>query len=445
MKKLMAWALLLAMLLPLGAQAQDEALPQAFRVKYKVEERKINKERSFVSKEHVTTARKDVDQVINGLVDAFDAEYAPQLVPDKTNKPRRNSRLDIHVVHSVSGESAVSFLVLARDTCNRRQRWSPFTTRVFDMADGRLITLADLFPADSAAWQVLGNAVREQLAAYFPAEDADQAVLSALCTPDALRQAEFMLGPVCLSLHYEARILYPDHPTLMQVRVPYSALRGMMTEYGERQTDNSRYKMVALTFDDGPSYTTTALVLNHLRHAGAQATFFLIGDRINEYPDIAMRENDENHSLQSHTFKHVDASKQSQAKLLSNLKSFEDALIDAVGMKPTMLRAPYGVFDPFVEADIGLGLIHWGVDTKDWTGKSSSGVLNVVKDEVRSGSIVLMHDIKENTPESTQKVTEWLFSKGYLCVTVQDLFLHFEKEMIPNKIYYAVNENTNTN
>lgn len=444
MKKRMAWALLLAMLLPLCAQAQGDALPQAFQVKYKAEERKINKERSFISKEYVTTARKDVDEQINALVDAFDAEYAPQLVPDKTNKPRRNSRLDIHVVHSVSGESVVSFLVLARDTCNRQQRWSPFTTRVYDMADGRLLALTDLFPEDSGAWQVLSQAVREQLSAYFPAEEADEAALSALCAPDALKQADFMLGPVCLSLHYEAKVLYPSHPTLMQVRVPYTALRGMMTEYGEKQMDNSAYKMVALTFDDGPSYTTTAVLLNQLRYAGAQATFFLIGERINEYPDIAMRENDENHSLQSHTFKHVDASKQSQAKLLANMKSFEEALTGAVGTTPIMLRAPYGVFDPFVEADIGLGLIHWGVDTKDWTGKSSSGVLGVVKDEVRSGSIVLMHDIKENTPESTKMVTEWLFSQGYLCVTVEDLFLHYEKEMIPNKIYYAVNENTNT-
>ena len=446
MKRLIAWALMAALLLPGAALARESALPQAFRVKYKVNERKINRERSFISKEYVTTARKDVDEAINGLVDAFDAEYAPQMEPDKSSapKPRLNSRLDIHVVHSVSGESCVSFLVLARDIRYNVQRRSPFTTRVYDMTDGRLIRLSDLFPENSRAWQVLAEAVRAQLSAYFPDEAADQAALDALCAPEALARAEFMLGPVCLSLHYEARALYPDHATLMQVRVPYSALRGMMTEYGEKQTDNAGYKMVALTFDDGPSSTNTAVLLNNLRHAGVEATFFLIGKNILEYPQMVMRENDENHSLQCHTFDHKDASGMSREAILANMERFTAALVDAVGTVPVMMRAPRGVFTPFVEADVSLGMIHWGVDTKDWTGKSSSAVLSAVKKEVHSGSIVLMHDIKDNTPEAAKMAAEWLFDQGYLCVTVQDLFLHYEKEMIPNKVYYTVNENTNT-
>lgn len=443
MKKWMLWALLLALLLPQTAFALEDKLPDAFQVKYKVSERKINGDRSFVYKEYVTTARADVDEAVNAIVDAFDEEYAPQLEPDKSKKPKRNSRLDIHVVHTVSGESCVSFLILARDTYNRVQRQSPFTTRVYDMNDGHPVALSDIIAEDGGGWQAIAQAVREQLTAYFPGEEPPADVLDTLCARGALKRADFMLGPVCLTLHYEAKVLYPDHPTLMQVRIPYSALRGMLTEYGEKQTNNLNYKMVALTFDDGPSYTNTAVLLNNLRHAGAQATFFLLGELIEEYPDITMRENDELHSLQSHTYKHTNPAKSSKEKLLAAIDKFYTALTGTVGTAPIMLRAPYGEFEPFVKLHLDLGLINWSVDTKDWTGKSSSAVLSTVKKEVKPGAIILMHDIKEKTPESGKQAAEWLFEHGYLCVTVQDLFLRYEKEMVQSRVYYSVSETTN--
>lgn len=79
----------------------------------------------------------------------------------------------------------------------------------------------------------------------------------------------------------------------MRVTVYYSALASVLTDEARVQTDNSAYSLVALTFDDGPSYTPTARLLNNLRHTGAVGTFFLVGSRIDEYMDVAMRENDE--------------------------------------------------------------------------------------------------------------------------------------------------------
>ena len=428
--------------LPLGAEAAEgAALPKVFQVKYTVKEREINNGRSFVSKEYVTTALKSVDEEINGLVDALDAAYAGTLTPDPGKTPRRNSRLDIHVVHSVSGESAVSFLVLARDTHNRRQVKSPFETRVYDMNTGALITLDDLFDQDSEAWDVLAEAVYEELNAYFPAEEADPEALLALCGRDAIRETPFTLGPVCLNLHYEAKALYPQHPTLMRVTVPYDALRDMMTDLGRRQTDNASYKMVALTFDDGPSYTNTATLLNNLRRAGAVGTFFLVGERIEEYPDMAMRENDESHSLQSHHYKHVNASNSTLARTQEYTEKFYQVLTQTVGTAPALLRAPYGVFEPFIEAGVDLPMIHWGVDTKDWTGRSAAAILKVVREETRSGSIILMHDIQDQTPGAVKDVVNWLFANDFLCVTVEDLFLHNRQPFTPNQIYYRIDPN----
>ena len=95
---------------------------------------------------------------------------------------------------------------------------------------------------------------------------------------------------------------------LMHVTIPYNAIRGMLTAYGERQINNTQYKMVALTFDDGPVYANTAKVLNSLRYHGAQATFFMVGTLIEENRDIALRAHDELHSLQSHHYRHISKS-----------------------------------------------------------------------------------------------------------------------------------------
>jgi peptidoglycan/xylan/chitin deacetylase (PgdA/CDA1 family) len=443
MKRFFVCLLALALLLPgMGRAEKASAFPAFFQVKYKVEERKFNSDRCFVSKEHVTTALSQVDEEINALVDGFDDAMAGQMTPDKGKNPKRNSRLDIHVVNTRSGESALSFLVLARETYQRKQKQSPIAGRVYDMATGQKITLNDLFSEDSEAWGVLADAVREQLNAYFPAQTADPEALNALCTREALLETPFMLGPVCLSLHYEARTLYPKQGSLMRVTVPYSAMKGMMTEYGRKQTDNSNYKMVALTFDDGPAHTTTATLLNNLRHNGAQATFFIVGDRIEEHAYIVLRENDENHSIQSHHFKHTDTSKSTIGRIQSYTEKMYKAMTETFGLGPLMLRAPYGIFDYFIKAKVNLPLIEWDVDTKDWTGKSSAAVLNVVKKEVKEGSIILMHDIKDHTPESGRLAAEWLYDNGYMCVTVEDLFMHYGREMVPNKIYYRVKTET---
>ena len=211
-----------------------------------------------------------------------------------------------------------------------------------------------------------------------------------------------------------------------------------MTDYGKRQTDNSRYKMAALTFDDGPAYENSAKIINYLRQHGAQGTFFVVGERIKEYLDIVMRENDEQHSVQSHHYKHTNSEKSTVGRTQKYTQDFYKALTGAIGTAPLMLRPPYGKYEMFIKAKVDLPLILWDVDTKDWAGRSASRVLSVVREETKPGSIILLHDIKDKTPESARVVMDWLKENNYLCVTVEDLFQHFGQPMTPNRVYNSV-------
>ena len=321
--------------------ALGDGLPEAFSVTYKTEDRFVNHKRGFVSKEHIAAANPAVASEINALVDAYDEQYAPAL--KGSDNPKRNSRLDIHVVHSVTGTKWVSFLVLARQSYARKQLSSPFTARAYDMDTGRQLVLTDVVQDTPEAWDILSAAVREQLSAYFPNEEANVDTLNRLCSREGLLNTPFMLTPAALTLHYEASALYPGHPTLMRVTVYYSALAGVLTDEARVQTDNSAYSLVALTFDDGPSYTPTARLLNNLRHTGAVGTFFLVGSRIDEYMDVAMRENDENHSLQSHHYVHTNTEKSTPERIRNYSQRVYDKIASIAGKPPIMMRPPDGL------------------------------------------------------------------------------------------------------
>ena len=219
--------------------ALGDGLPEAFSVTYKTEDRFVNHKRGFVSKEHIAAANPAVASEINALVDAYDEQYAPAL--KGSDNPKRNSRLDIHVVHSVTGTKWVSFLVLARQSYARKQLSSPFTARAYDMDTGRQLVLTDVVQDTPEAWDILSAAVREQLSAYFPNEEANVDTLNRLSSREGLLNTPFMLTPATLTLHYEASALYPGHPTLMRVTVYYSALASVLTDEARVQTDNSAY------------------------------------------------------------------------------------------------------------------------------------------------------------------------------------------------------------
>ena len=111
MKKMLA--LLLILLLPLPALAEKaDSFPACFQVKYTVKDQ-LNQQ-SYLSWEYVQTAQSAVDTEINGLVDGYVAKLGPEM--QKAGNPKRNSRLDVHVVNTRSGQSLVSFLVLARES-----------------------------------------------------------------------------------------------------------------------------------------------------------------------------------------------------------------------------------------------------------------------------------------------------------------------------------------
>ncbi len=436
MRRICAVLLAAALLLPALAAAEGFVYPAVFEVEYKVNERKVDDNRYFVSKEYLLTTNEAVNAELQQIADDFDEQLFPQMQPDKSKNARRNSRLDIETTHYITGDSWLSVMVLARMSYDRAQVQSPFTTRTYDLLSGKRILLTDLFPEDSAAWDLLAERVQSHIGGLFPSEERNPEAVAALADRKALEQAEFTLSGFELTLHYEARTVYPAKAGLMHVRFFYDELWEDMTEEAQIQTDNTDWKMVAITCDDGPAYAETAKTLANFRHEGARVTFFTVGKKVAGNPDILMRAFDQNHVIASHTYNHWSGYSMSDAAMHKELDEHNALLLELTGEKVGLFRAPGGTYPPWIEADIGLPIIQWSVDTYDYTGKSARKIFYSIRNHAQDGDVILMHDSGKIMNTSIELFAQWFRENGFMMVTVDELAHANGVTMQPNTVYY---------
>lgn len=190
-------------------------------------------------------------------------------------------------------------------------------------------------------------------------------------------------------------------------------------------------KIIALTFDDGPDDVYTPAVLDVLKEKQVRATFFLIGNRVEQYPEVTRRIIEEGHLIGNHTFTHPNTGKPLGEQLRNELERTEKALA-AFGVSPSYLfRPPYGALTApaAVEvANMGYRLALWSIDSLDWRGLSKEEVLNNVVPHIAPGRVILQHSAGgpgEDLSGSVQalpEIIDYLRQQGYTFVTMDQMF-----------------------
>lgn len=182
---------------------------------------------------------------------------------------------------------------------------------------------------------------------------------------------------------------------------------------------------IAVTFDDGPSQALTPRLLDMLKQRGVKATFFVIGENVTRSPEIVARAAAEGHEIGNHTWSHPALTKLSNERVQEEIGKTSDAIFQATGKKPTLLRPPYGAINPrlsrMIEQQDGLTIILWSVDPLDWKRPGSSVVAQRLLAGAKPGAITLSHDIQPGTIEAMPAVLDALKAKGYQFVTVSEL------------------------
>ena len=192
-------------------------------------------------------------------------------------------------------------------------------------------------------------------------------------------------------------------------------------------------RAVALTFDDGPNSTKTPLLLDILKERDVPATFFLLGERVQQNPDIVRRMTEEGHEVGNHTYSHANLNNLKASAVSSELKKTQDAIVAACGVRPTLVRPPYGATNLTTMAtlaNMNLSAVYWSIDTRDWKGRSSQAIVKDVLDKLTNGSIILFHDHAAKTAEALPTIIDAVRERGYSLKSVSDLFSFSAKGML---------------
>lgn len=179
---------------------------------------------------------------------------------------------------------------------------------------------------------------------------------------------------------------------------------------------------VALTFDDGPWPETTQALLEGLAQRGVKATFFLIGSQVAGQEDLVRRMAAEGHQVGVHTWDHVQLKGMTPEQIDGQLGRCRACLQEILGPVELMVRPPYGFVDDTLLRCAQAPIICWSVDTEDWKDRNADRIVDTVTDQVRDGSIILMHDIFETSVEAALQCVDLLLAEDYYFVTVEELF-----------------------
>lgn len=199
-------------------------------------------------------------------------------------------------------------------------------------------------------------------------------------------------------------------------------------------------KQIALTFDDGPDEAITPIILELLAQYNAKATFFMLGYRVNLYPEIVNQVHDAGHEIGNHSWNHPQLTKLKPALILEQIEKTDNAIAELVGFAPTLVRPPYGNVNKKVIDTVPGTLVNWSIDTSDWRDRDVDMIMNNLERQIHEDGIILMHDTYETTAQAVEQILAKYTEEGYEFVTVSELLEFDLAEPVSGKIYTRKDE-----
>lgn len=217
--------------------------------------------------------------------------------------------------------------------------------------------------------------------------------------------------------------------------------------YSVDRPDEDGKKYCAISFDAAWGNEDTQMLIDILDQYQVKATFFLVGDWVDKYPESVKALHEAGMEVMNHSNHHDHYNSLSADQIVADVTACNDKVKAITGVAPTLIRCPYGEYDDHVISAIrslGMEPIQWDVDSLDWKDYDADTIFKRVTEHLQPGSIVLFHNAALHTPEALPSILEHMHQNGYTVVPIGQLILtgsytidhtgrQFPAETVPEK------------
>lgn len=196
-------------------------------------------------------------------------------------------------------------------------------------------------------------------------------------------------------------------------------------------------KEIAITFDSAWGNEDLAEIIDVLELYECKATFFVVGDFLDKYPDDVKKLSEKGHQIANHSDNHAHYNKLSRDEMINDMNACDEKIKKITGVQNNIFRAPYGEYNNLLVrtcSETNRYCIQWDVDSLDWKGLTEAQMEERIFKKLKNGSIVLFHNGAPNTAKSLPNILNRMKNEGYTFKTVG--------ELIYKDNYYIDNEGT---
>jgi len=399
--------------------------------------------REKVSIEYPITKNNKINKTIAQVITRDDRDFRYIATNVLSFNQPMTETISYQITHNNS--AALSIIVNIKQDIHGAHPVSLTHFWTFDKKSGEVISLSDLTEQSEKAAEEIVAAARNSINETIKQRQQTELDLSETITQETLSNFIITDGGNSIAWPIGQASLLPSAYGEMTIKVPIAAVAKYLQNTTARKlanipkppepkpapkpapaappAANSGGKVIALTFDDGPGPYTSQL-LDILDQHGAKATFFLIGSKVSSQANVVRSIHARGHQLGNHSWSHPELPKLPVDQIAGEVDRTNEAIRQATGVTPAILRPPYGAVNGAVLEQLrlrGMSSILWSVDTRDWADRNSDIVCSRAVAGARPGAIILMHDIHQTSVNAVPCILSALKQQGYSFVTVQGL------------------------
>lgn len=358
---------------------------------------------------------------------------------DSYKKERRNPQNELNINYEISHLSKqTTSIIFYTDMQRSNKVVHSLKTQTYNLKQKKLLKLKDLFKKKSNYLQKLSDITyRELMKNQQFAKDNNKTKRITEAKEENFQKFVFIGNEI---------IIYFDNLGIQKVDINTKELKDILKVDYQKFTNNKnlikedianqkntkqgkkeqfsidpKKKIVALTFEDGPTPGVTDVILDELKKRKGHATFFVIGNRVEYYPNLLRRIKNEGSEIGNHSWDHQLLTGLSTAIIHEQINKTQGIIRHVVEVDPVHFRPPYNVLNNKVKNATTMTIILKDIDTQDWKYHGKKKIVNYVLENVGDGKIVQMHDSYKTSGEAAVTLIKKLHEKGYQFVTVTEL------------------------